>query len=150
MKTFKFFAFFCFILAIPTNRAFSQKVEEVWIEYKTFPVNEFPCLTESISGMVIEYQFTTNDTYHAYANSILHGDQSGDEYEVSYHYNQFSNWGQHKEGCFTNIFPILIFHEGKLVMVCVGHWMYHVNANGELVVDRAMRFSNCVQGGRVK
>lgn len=70
------------MLGFVTNNANAQKVIGIQTRTWTFspdqqsPVNgifQIPCLTEVISGLVIEYQYFTNNTYHVLARGFLNG-----------------------------------------------------------------------------
>jgi hypothetical protein len=95
-----------------------------------------PCLTEVVWGDVDEIQYTTNNTYHVKAKGILYGYPSGDEYEISYEYNQYVKWFEVEGGWAGSdrfILPIILKHEGKLVAIIHRYLQAVYNGHGESV-----------------
>jgi hypothetical protein len=142
MKTLRILIALCIILGFATNNAYSQKTVTENICHWEFtppgiPSNyQLPCLTEVVSGDVFELQYDLKYTYHVPVKGVLKGQKTGDEYEISYNYNEFNKWrGEGNGGSFHWVMPILLKHEGKLVAVIHDTVFVVCNGQGEVVIQ---------------
>jgi hypothetical protein len=154
MKTIKFLAVLCIILAFSANNAVSKKVngtQTIYWEFTPDPGKfQIPCLTEVVSGTITEYQSFTNDTYHVRAQGVLYGETNGEEYDIDYEYNSYginyeSNSFAGSGGAVHYLYvnSMLLKHEGKLVAVIHLHGQYVINGNGVVIQDRYVDNVNC-------
>lgn len=142
MKTLKFCIVLCIIFAFSTNNANSQRTTGTQIVYSYFAPDQVPCLTEVVSGPLIEYQSFTKNTYHAKARGVIYGETSGDAYDILYEYNYVADWSKPPVSAhFT--FPIELKKDGKLVAEIHLSMRLIFNGNGEIVQDIFNYNSNC-------
>lgn len=118
-------------MAFSANNAISQKVIGEQTVHFEFTQDRIPCLTETVSGDVIEIMSITNNTYHVRPRGVLYGEMSGEEYDIIYEYNSCGlNYGINpifSSGRASHfVFPMLLKHDGKLIaeMVAVLHIVY--------------------------
>lgn len=155
MKPLKILISLCIILGFATNNAYSQKVTGIQEVYWSFSPNpnearvQIPCLKESISGTVTEYQSFTNDTYHVRPRGVLHG-TSGEDYEISYEYNSYginypANSFAGSEGAEVYLFQnsMLLKHNNKVVAVIHLAGSFIRNGNGEIIQDVYVESVTC-------
>jgi hypothetical protein len=136
MKTIKFLAIFGIVFTFFTNNANAQKVSGTEISYWELTPKPGPfqiyCLTEVVSGTVVEIQSYTNKTYHAMSRGVLYGKKSNEEYEITYEYNQFVGTIQ-QGNSFHIVMPIELKHDGKLVAVIHIDGTGYITDNGTIV-----------------
>jgi hypothetical protein len=144
MKTLKIFAVLCFFVVFPSTKAFSQVTRGSFDWYFTF--NAGDCLDEDVSGTITVQQLWNNNHYQEKGRGTLTGSTSGDDYTLTFEYNAGGHAGINMlTGGFT--FPMLLFHEGKLVMII--HESYRgveLTENywtGPFIVDRYVYSVEC-------
>jgi len=145
MKTLKILIVLCIIFAFSTNNANSQKVIGTQTVFWLFSPNsgpwQIPCLSEVVSGPVEELQSFTNKAYHVKPRGVLHGETSGDDYEIKYEWNSFIS--PENSSDWHASLPMTLWHNGKLVAEL--HWVFHVQYNGQevVVVEKLLFHVNC-------
>jgi hypothetical protein len=114
MKTLKIFAVLCLFVVLPNTKAVSQ-VSRGSYEW-TVTITEGDCVDENVTGTVTVQQMWTRSSYHEKGRGTLIGSRSGDEYKIVFEnnseflwHNNIVTWGY--------IFPMMLFHEGKLVAI---------------------------------
>jgi hypothetical protein len=153
MKTLKFLIVLCFIFVFSTNNVKAQKETGIQTFYWKFTPDpgrfQIPCLTEVVSGTVIEYQSFTHDTYHVRSRGVLYG-ESGEEYDIDYEYNSYginyepnSFAGSGGATHYLYVLPMLLKHHGKIVAVIHLAGQYVINGNGVVNQDRIIDDVNC-------
>jgi len=111
---------------------------------------QIPCLTEVVSGNVTEYQSFTNDTYHVRPRGVLHGESTGEEYDIVYEFNSYGmgyepNSFAGSGGTAVSLYgnSMLLKHDGKLVAVIHIAGQYVIIGNGVVIQDRFIYNVNC-------
>lgn len=115
MKTPKIFVVLCLFVVLTTAKAISQVTRESYPLEVTISKNE--CLDEDVSGTITVQRLSAINSGIERGRGILIGTESGDQYTLSYEYIGSGHFGLKNiaNGGFT--FPMLLFHEGKLVEI---------------------------------
>jgi hypothetical protein len=139
MKALKVCIAMCSVLVFLSSNAYAQKpiVENDNIfHYELCPDPAFPCLTECISGDIPVKVFYTNSTfetgayhftYHEKAEGVLYGEDTGEQYIISWFANATEKnfddpeWYWPKHWSYQN--PTTIRHDGKIFLVV--RWQWH-------------------------
>jgi hypothetical protein len=133
MKTLRILIALCIILGFATNNAISQKVIGEQTVHFYFTPTEIPCLTEVVSGAVVELQSFTNKTYHVKPRGVLHGETTGEDYEIKYEFNAY--WPDPNPSIHW-VMPILLMHDGKLVAVIHMDRHFVYSGQGVEIIER--------------